>query len=434
MDDVLFPEKLQLLQLYYPDYLDVALGELLRGCNGDVEATRGLLEGPRPIKRLGLHQSSLGRHVKPKLPERTEGDHKNVKREHEGQVSPKGTAVSQNDSCSLTLPLSPSKITNRLNPRNKSAIITLNTPEDVDKHLSSYASLYPNFFAKDVADRLLDDVLAQKDHYINHKFYLFGNHCVLNHGFASFGKPDADYADLIYNGLKSRKPMPYSKVFSETVEIIDDFVNDVVIPQTKRLPFQRTDRWSGTYCAVNYYEKLQNNLEWHSDRLSHIGPHNFIASISLGSTRLFRLRSNRSKHAPIYQIPLPHNSLLVMKPGCQEEFKHCVNSMSKSLEVHPKIGTMRFGLTYRYYAHDFLANIPKCKCNMSMTLRRSYKTPATRGRYFWLCENLYQNRDCGSFHWADFSNAKEHYVAKDTENISTWIADDDIEGKKISNK
>lgn len=411
MEDALFPEKLELLGLYYPTYQKNTLAELLRECHGDIDATRGLLDGPRPVKRLTRYQSSLIRHVKPR--------HSHDNKEIKGQISSPSRA-----SASTT---SPGPITSPLKkaPRAKSTVITLNTPEDVQQHCGTYVSMHPNFFPAETAERLLDDVLEHREAYIMHEFLLFGTHCVLNHGFASFSKPDAVYPDLIYNGLKLRKPTPYSSVFAETASIIDEFVNEKIIPHTKRLPFQRKDRWTGSYCAVNYYEKLNNNLEWHSDRLSHIGPHNFIASMSLGSTRMFRLRSNRDTHAPIYQIPLRHNCLLVMKPGCQEEFKHCVNPMSKPVDVHPKIGTMRFGLTYRHYPEDFLARLPKCKCNLSMTLRRSYKAPATKGRYFWLCENLYQNKDCGTFHWADFSNEDGHYVAKDTDSISTWIAEED---------
>lgn len=445
--DELFNDKLALMCLYYPDYLRDALGDLLRQCRGDIDATRAVIGGPRSVKRRGLHQGNLGRNIRVKLladgsdvagdvavagtvveagkmrkanemrkagemrkPVTNEtGDVKNVNAE---DVSP---STSHNvASSNLNLP----------GKKQRGHVITLNTPRDVETHLGEYASLHPNFFSPEIADQLLDDVATHTNLYKSHEFYLFGNYCVLNHGTGAFCKPNSKYPDLIYNGLKSRKPVPYSAMFGRAVDILEAYVNDVVIPSNKRLPFQRKDPWTGNFCAVNYYQKLQNNLEWHSDRLSHIGPHNYIASVSLGSTRMFRLRRNSSTNGTIYQIPLTHNSLLMMKPGCQEKFKHCVNSMLKALEVHPTVGTTRYGLTFRCYDEKFLANLPKCKCNMSMTLRRSYKAPATRGRYFWLCENLYQNKDCGTFHWADFSNIEGHYIAKEVEDISTWVGDD----------
>lgn len=417
--DNLFPEKLALLHLYYPEYLEIALAELLRGCNGDLDATRALVEGPKPIKRLGLHQGVLGRNVKAKTAA-TKGEQPGANK------TPVPARVSPVAKASLLAPtLAPATTRNAGSTRSKSEIITLNTPEDVETHLGRYALLHQNFFAKEMAGKLLDDVLAQRHRYTCHEFHLFGNQCMLNHGFAAFCKPGAEYPDLIYNGLKTRRPVPYSPVFSEAANLVDEYVNTVVIPTNERLPFQTKQKWSGTYCAVNFYEKLSNNLDWHSDRLSHIGPHSYIASVSLGSTRVFRLRSNRVKNAPIYQIPLTHNSLLIMKAGCQEEYKHCVNAMGKPLELHPKIGTMRFGLTFRHYDHEFLQHVPKCKCDMNMTLRRSYKTPATRGRYFWLCENIYQNKECDTFHWADFDNAMGNYVSESPDKASTWIADDD---------
>lgn len=432
--DELFSEKLALMCLYYPGYLKDALGDLLRGCRGDVDATRLVIDGPQRVKRRGLHQSNLGRNIRVKrvdngsgavADELKAGEVAGVAKAVAGEVA--GIAVAG----VLTMPqldstVSPRKTVVQNNKedsikRLKGHVVTLNTPRDVQMHLGKYASLHPNFFSTEIADMLLDDLLENTDYYTTKDFYLFGNHCVLNHGNGGFCKPGSVYPDLIYNGRKTRKPRPYSAIFNKAADTVDAYVNDVVIPANDTLPFQRKQPWCGNFCVVNYYQKLHNNLEWHSDRLSHIGPHNYIASVSLGSTRMFRLRSNESTNGTIYQIPLTHNSLLIMKPGCQEKYKHCVNSMLKALEVHPKVGTTRFGLTFRCYDPTFLANLPKCKCDMSMTLRRSFKTKATRGRYFWLCENLYQNKDCGTFHWADFSNAKGHYIAKDTESISTWV-------------
>lgn len=409
MDDSLWQDKLELLSLYYPDYQQLSLADLLRSCGGDVEATRVLLEGPKPVKRSGLHQGVLN--VKR---QKNESVKKFEENKQKTPKTPRNTSVSARFSPGAGV--SPT--------RGKSEVLTLNTPEDVKKHLGRYASLHQNFFPKEKSDALLEDCLRHRDKYKRLEFSLFGNQCVLNHGFAAFSKPGETYPDLIYNGLQARKPVPYLEVFGECVELIEQYVNLKVVPETPKLPFQSSKPWAGTYCAVNFYEKLQNNLDWHSDRLSHIGPHNFIALVSLGSTRMFRLRSTHKKNAPVYQIPLTHNSLLMMKPGCQEEFKHCVNSMGKPLELHPKIGTMRFGLTFRHYDHDFLQHVPKCKCGLSMTLRRSYKSENTKGQYFWLCESMYQNKECGSFFWADFTNKKGNFLSESPDRISKWIADE----------
>lgn len=66
----------------------------------------------------------------------------------------------------------------------------------------------------------------------------------------------------------------------------------------------------------------------HSDVLTHLGPYPTIASLSLGCSRPFRLRSflpeSASSPNRTLEILLPHNSLCIMHAGCQETFKHTV--------------------------------------------------------------------------------------------------------------
>lgn len=422
MEDLLFTQKLELLQLYYPSFLADALSSLLHSCGGSVEETRDLID-PRPSKKAAHNQASLSKHIK--LEKASESSLAagakrplcDDKKSSGNDSLDKKTRVLQALPKSLSLP----------KKRRTIKVITVNSPEDVARHFGPYASLHRTFLPEEVADGLLHDLAQRKDKFIAHKFSLFGNACVLNHGVATFSLPDSVYPTLVYNGLVSRNPIPYTSNFDQAANIIQKYLNDEIIPSVERLPFQHSDTWTSDYCVANYYEKLSNNLEWHSDRLSHIGPHNFVASISLGSTRMFRLRSTHRADGPIFEIPLPHNSLFLMRPGCQEEFKHCISSMSKAVALHPLVGSTRFGLTFRHYPKEFILNLPKCKCGLGMTLRRTYKAVETRGKYFWLCENKYQNKDCGTFHWCDFSNWKDHFVAEDPSKTSIWIAPEDLE-------
>ena len=70
----------------------------------------------------------------------------------------------------------------------------------------------------------------------------------------------------------------------------------------------------------------------HADQLTSLGPLPAIAGLSLGATRSFRLRkrwpgrpgedaSDRSGDVWV-DVPLPHNSLAVMLPPCQELWTH----------------------------------------------------------------------------------------------------------------
>lgn len=407
MGDPLLAEKLELLLIYYPTFLISALDDLLRSCDYSVENTRTLIDGPKPKKRSNLYQRSIAGHITKR---QKQNDHK------DGVI--KSPVLVESET---------------MGP----GLLTLYTPQDVDRHLGQNASFYPNFLPEKLANELLTDLMNSRSGYRPNEFYLFGNLCKLAHDMKIYSKFTKNEHDLVYNGIVTSDPAPYTESFTKASELLTEFMNEKLIPLFAPLPFQTKMKWEGDYCVVNFYQDLQNNLEYHSDRLSHIGPHNYVASVSLGCTRMFRMKSTYKKNSPTFQIPLPHNSLFIMRPGCQEEYKHSIVSMAKPVSLHPQVGAARFGLTFRFFPRDFISNIPRCSCNLGMTLRRSFKTVATRGRYFWLCENLYRNKDCGGFHWADFSNVEDHFVAKSLEDASVWFSPDDqekIEYEKIHGK
>jgi alkylated DNA repair dioxygenase AlkB len=53
-----------------------------------------------------------------------------------------------------------------------------------------------------------------------------------------------------------------------------------------------------------------------------LGPGAAIASLSLGTTRAFRLRQTQGADSRTYEVELRHNSLCLMTAGCQERYKH----------------------------------------------------------------------------------------------------------------
>lgn len=97
-------------------------------------------------------------------------------------------------------------------------------------------------------------------------------------------------------------------------------------------------------------------------QLTYLGPYPTIASLSLGVTRQFRLRltpSPSSTELPrTYSVELPHNSLLVMHPPCQEHFKHTIPPQ-RTIDVFRPLGrdgpvhTERINITFRFYRPDF---------------------------------------------------------------------------------
>lgn len=385
--------KIDVLKEDYPGIETDTLLELLTACDGSVSATRSMIDESFPTP----------------------------------QQKRKAGALYQKSITSLIAPAS-----KRIKLKNLSSgkrVITLNTMEEVEQHLSPYVSFHKSFLPPDLANRILKYLMTQTDKVTSHEFYLFDKLCKANHSLGFFHSPNLDtvYEDLIYNGKKSTLNS-YNKDFEDVSKYLKDFMNKKIIPNVKRLPFQSTEMWNSDACVVNYFERLSNNLDWHSDRMSHIGPHNFIASISLGATREFRLRKNYSNDenpSPIYSIIIPHNSMVIMQPGCQEEYRHCVNALHTALQMNSISGSARFNLTFRFFPLQFIKRIPRCRCNITMILRRSFKAIETRGKYFWTCENKYQNKDCGCFYWANFDNIEDNFRAESEETASEWIAPED---------
>lgn len=118
---------------------------------------------------------------------------------------------------------------------------------------------------------------------------------------------------------------------------------------------QESVQWRPSYVLANLYKDGQQSVGSHTDRLSSLGPLPTIASVSLGAGRVFRLHpadSNVAAKAAAaaatmtaggssgsnsggqdggggggrvvssIDIQLPHNSLLIMWPPTQEEWKH----------------------------------------------------------------------------------------------------------------
>ena len=98
-------------------------------------------------------------------------------------------------------------------------------------------------------------------------------------------------------------------------------------------------------CLLNYYEDGQQRIGWHSDR-EEIGRTTPIASVSLGATRQFLIRSKENGVQDRASLDLLNGSLVLMKNVCQMKYLH---SVPKQNEV--KHG--RINLTFRCKSSSF---------------------------------------------------------------------------------
>jgi len=91
---------------------------------------------------------------------------------------------------------------------------------------------------------------------------------------------------------------------------------------------------------LNYYRDGNDSVAWHSDTLPSGGRHHHIASVTLGDTRIFKVRHRQRKDIAPLDIPLTHGSFLLMDPAMQEHYEHHVPKTTKP--VGPRIN-----LTFR---------------------------------------------------------------------------------------
>jgi alkylated DNA repair dioxygenase AlkB len=97
------------------------------------------------------------------------------------------------------------------------------------------------------------------------------------------------------------------------------------------------------YNAVlcNLYRNGNDSVGLHADAEPEMGP--IIASVSLGSERLFRLKRNGGP--VVFSERLPHGSLLIMAGNTQKHFKH-------EVPKQPAITQPRINLTFRRVVHE----------------------------------------------------------------------------------
>ena len=83
-------------------------------------------------------------------------------------------------------------------------------------------------------------------------------------------------------------------------------------------------------CIVLKYPNPSTSLRVHSDDEQLIDQNASICTYSLGSTRTIEFYSKSGKSKLVTSHSMAQDSLLVMRPGCQQELLHCVRAEKKS--------------------------------------------------------------------------------------------------------
>ncbi|KAK4238867.1 alpha-ketoglutarate-dependent dioxygenase alkB 3 [Achaetomium macrosporum] len=386
--------KLAILSSLHPNVDQETLLDILLAHDGDVEATSQALKTPR-------------------LPKKT-GDSSTVA----AQSSMRSFAVS-----SASSDYSPSSKRIKLLSR-KGATLHLYDPADISEHTP--CTIIHNFLPAEEADSLLRELLEESKSFEKFTFKLFDNVVSSPHtsGFyvGSYKELQEQKHEYVYNGMRMTDVRTLTPQLERVKARVQEAVNKEIQERIRthyggtKLKYQSPEPWTPNAAFVNCYNGPQENVGWHSDQLTYLGPRPVIGSLSLGVTREFRVRrivpddepdkTSNPDLAGQIAIHLPHNSLLVMHADMQEEWKHSV-SPAQAIDPHPVAGSRRINITYRHYRGGFHPrNTPRCPCGVPAVLRVVTKKRENWGRYFWMCHagNVPGKEACEFFRWAEFDD------------------------------
>lgn len=176
---------------------------------------------------------------------------------------------------------------------------------------------YPDFLTAIEADRLYKSLYTEID-WQQYNIKIFGKSIAQPRLCAWYGNAGMNYS---YSGLHL-EPNAYT-------------------PELLRLKNRVSEYTKVEFNSVllNLYRDNKDSMGWHSDDEKELGSDPFIASVSLGATRLFSVKHKHDKMLK-GSLRLTHGSLLTMGNGMQKYWQHAI----------PKSNTFclpRINLTFR---------------------------------------------------------------------------------------
>jgi alkylated DNA repair dioxygenase AlkB len=90
---------------------------------------------------------------------------------------------------------------------------------------------------------------------------------------------------------------------------------------------------------INYYRNGSDSMGWHRDNEKELGKNPVIVSLSLGETRIFKIRDYKNKK-PVITLPLSNGTLLIMCGKSQTVWEHAIVKQKKVVNG-------RINLTFR---------------------------------------------------------------------------------------
>lgn len=201
-------------------------------------------------------------------------------------------------------------------------------PEDILKIDLPHAQLIfiDSFLEKTEANTLFND-LKNTIQWSQGEIKIFGKTVLEPRLSAWYGDEGTTYT---YSG-KTQNPLKWTDILRGVQSKIQNQCTELDLPHEQ-------SRFNSV--LLNYYRNGQDSMGWHSDDEKELGLNPTIASLNLGETRRFLIRSKHDKNHKT-ELLLTHGSLLIMSGAMQHHWQHAVPKEMKKLNP-------RINLTFRW--------------------------------------------------------------------------------------
>jgi alkylated DNA repair dioxygenase AlkB len=189
---------------------------------------------------------------------------------------------------------------------------------------------FETFYTPQKADEILKNLEANLA-WQQGEIQMFGKKILEPRLTAWYGDAGKTYT---YSG-KKQEPLNW-------VEPLLSINTDLKLALNTELASEKTHFFNSV--LANFYRAGNDSMGWHSDDEPELGKNPIIASLSLGETRRFLVRSKpkyKNDGTKPFEIALSHGSVLIMMGAMQHFWQH-------SIPKEPQKKQARINLTYRF--------------------------------------------------------------------------------------
>lgn len=155
-----------------------------------------------------------------------------------------------------------------------------------------------------------------------------------------FGKVIDQPRETVWIGPKLQKGEEDRKLYKMKTEKIINDIRKKIENKINKIQSISNNNISFNACLINRYDNGKKSVGYHDDLEENLEKNPYIASLSLGSTRKFKLKNKKSKN--VIDIELNNGDLIVMGDKMQDFYWHSVPKTAKNVGI-------RYNLTFRKY-------------------------------------------------------------------------------------